>query len=124
MITVKESSSCGKEGDKYVCHVDPGGGSDPDKGGVDDTGKAVRDFWRENVIFHAQKIGSHNELWSSARCMASDKARAIFSTDGRLRVRVVPRRLLSREAGNRQHDQCGNTHETIFARRPSTMSAR
>ena len=105
-IAVNESS-CGKEGDKYVCHVDPGGGSDPEKGGVDDTGKATRDFWREGVIFHGQKTGNNDELWSSARCMAADKARAIFSTDGRLRVRVVPRRLLAENARNK-NDQCGD----------------
>ena len=111
VVVVKESTSCGKEGDKYVCHVDPGGGDDPDRSGVDDTGKATRDFWRESVIFRAQKVGSNKELWSSGRCMAENHAKAVFSTDGRLRVRVVPRRLLSDARG--KPDQCGNTCSEI-----------
>ena len=113
VITIKESSSCGKEGDKYVCHVEPGGGSDPEKGGVDDTGKALRDFWRLDAIFHAQTLGSYKELWASNRCMESEHSRAVFSTDGRLRVRVVPRRLTSRQKGEKQHDNCGNTKEYL-----------
>ena len=106
-IVIKESSSCGKEGDKYVCHVEPGGGSDPEQGGVDDTGKATRDFWRLDTIFHAQTQGSHKELWASNRCMGSDHARAIFSTDGRLRVRVVPRKLPSKAEGQKDNSDCG-----------------
>ena len=113
VITVEETSSCGKEGDKYVCHVDPGTGNDPDGRGVDDTGKATRDFWRESVIFHAQKSGSNNELWSSARCMDTGKAKAIFSTDGRLRIRVVPRRLPAADARNK-NDQCGNVCKEVL----------
>ena len=113
VITIKETSSCGKEGDKYVCHVEPGGGSDPERGGVDDTGKATRDFWRFDAIFHAQNIGSHSELWASHRCMGSDHSRAVFSTDGRLRVRVVPRRLLSRGEGEKEHDNCGTTDDYL-----------
>ena len=113
VVTIKESSSCGKEGDKYVCHVDPGGGSDPDKGGVDDTGKALWDFWRLDAVFHAQAVGDNKELWSSSRCMAADHARAAFSTDGRLRVRVVPRRLTSKPKSEKEHDSCGTTDEHL-----------
>ena len=112
-VTIKESSSCGKEGDKYVCHVAPGGGSDPEKGGVDDTGKATRDFWRLDATFHAQNIGSNKELWSSNRCMAADHAKAVFSTDGRLRIRVVPRRLLSEDVRGK-NDQCGNVCKEVL----------
>ena len=104
-----ETSSCEKKGDKYVCHIEPGGGSDPNVQGVDDTGKAKRDFWRESVIFHAQKMGDNDELWSSSRCMSAEKSKAMFSSDGRLRVRVVPRPLQGKAVGSKDSDDCGST---------------
>ena len=103
------SSVCEREGDKYVCHIEPGGGSDPEVKGIDDTGKAKRDIWKESIIFHGQATEKNDELWSSSRCMSPEKEKAMFSTDGRLRVRVVPRLLPSKAVGNKDYDDCGTT---------------
>ena len=119
-LNIGDGSSCEELGrGKYLCHIDPGGGSDPDVGGVDDTGKAKRDIWKESVVFHAQKVGKNDELWSSSRCMSSDKEKAMFSSDGRLRVRVVPRHLKSKAEDEKDYDDCGSEkvnlcQETLF----------
>ena len=112
-VGVGETTSCERVGrDKYVCDIDPGGGDDPDIKGVDDTGKAKRDIWKEPLIFHADS-GKNDELWSSSRCMSSGKEKAMFTTDGRLRVRVVPRRLPAKSKGNKDYDDCGSAKANL-----------